>query len=194
MTQNGPFWIRQNSHQELGTDANIRRYIRLAVRRRWAAGDAVSLWGSLRRRDWRGLRRSRLGCGRARSRFRQSARRLAGRACPRAAIAGVCRPKCGWRGQTELMRVVVTLIGPDGAMGRRMADTAASSDTGAWGELLVRALAAVPAYRAVPGGRPAGQGTSHRYCETRDDLSCTCRKNRRSGRLGARAVCGRGRA
>jgi hypothetical protein len=50
------------------------------------------------------------------------------------------------------MRVVVTLIGPDGTMRRRMVDTAASSDTGRWGELLARALAALPPYRAVPGG------------------------------------------
>jgi hypothetical protein len=50
------------------------------------------------------------------------------------------------------MRVVVTLIGPDGTMWRRMVDTAASSDSGAWEELLARALAALPPYRAVPGG------------------------------------------
>ena len=50
------------------------------------------------------------------------------------------------------MRVVVTLIGPDGTMRRRMADTAASSDTGPWEELLARALAALPPCRAVPGG------------------------------------------
>jgi hypothetical protein len=50
------------------------------------------------------------------------------------------------------MRVVVTLIGPDGTMRSRMVDTAASSDTSAWEELLARALAAVPPYRAVPGG------------------------------------------
>lgn len=50
------------------------------------------------------------------------------------------------------MRVVVTLIGPDGTMRRRMVDTAASSDTGPWEELLARALAAPPPYRAVPGG------------------------------------------
>jgi len=50
------------------------------------------------------------------------------------------------------MRVVVTLIGPDGTMRCRMVDTAASSDTGLWEELLARALAARPAYRAVPGG------------------------------------------
>ncbi len=60
--------------------------------------------------------------------------------------AEMCR-----RGQTELMRVVVTLIGPDGTMRRRMVDTAASSDTGPWEELLARALAARPPYRAVPG-------------------------------------------
>ena len=42
------------------------------------------------------------------------------------------------------MRVVVTLVGPDGAMRRRMVDTAASSDTGPWEELLARALAALP--------------------------------------------------
>jgi hypothetical protein len=57
-----------------------------------------------------------------------------------------------WGGQTELMRVVVTLIGPDGTMWRRMVDTAASSDSGTWEELLARALAALPPYRAVPGG------------------------------------------
>ena len=50
------------------------------------------------------------------------------------------------------MRVVVTLVGPDGAMRRWMVDTAASSDTGPWEALLARALAALPPYRAVPGG------------------------------------------
>jgi hypothetical protein len=50
------------------------------------------------------------------------------------------------------VRVVVTLIGQDGTMRSRMVETAASGDTGAWEELLARALAAVPAYRAVPGG------------------------------------------
>jgi hypothetical protein len=57
----------------------------------------------------------------------------------------------GLEGQTELMRVVVTLIGPDGTMRRRMVDTAASGDTGPWDELLARALAFLPPYRAVPG-------------------------------------------
>jgi hypothetical protein len=64
----------------------------------------------------------------------------------------ICLPKRGWRGQTELMRVVVTLIGSDGTMRRRMVDTAASGETGPWEELLTRALAALPPYRAVPGG------------------------------------------
>jgi hypothetical protein len=49
------------------------------------------------------------------------------------------------------MRVVVTLIGPDGTMRRRLVDTAASADAGAWEELVARALAALPPYRAVPG-------------------------------------------
>jgi hypothetical protein len=70
---------------------------------------------------------------------------------PTGAIVVMCLPKCGWRGQTELMRVVVTLIGPDGTMRRRMVDTAASGDTGSWDELLARALASLPPYRAVPG-------------------------------------------
>ena len=86
------------------------------------------------------------------SHFRQSASRVAGRACLLAAIVVGCLPKCPRRGQTELMRVVVTLIGPDGTMRRRMVDTAASSDAGPWEELLARALAALPPYRAVPGG------------------------------------------
>src|ERR1700755_1992274 len=68
------------------------------------------------------------------------------------AIVVVGLPRCGWRGQTELMRVVVTLVGPDGAMRRRMVDTAASSDTAPWEALLARALAALPPYRAVPEG------------------------------------------
>jgi len=46
----------------------------------------------------------------------------------------------------------VTLIGPDGTMRRRMVDTAASRDSGPWEELLARALAVLPPYRAVPGG------------------------------------------
>jgi hypothetical protein len=49
------------------------------------------------------------------------------------------------------MRVVVTLIGPDGTMRRRMADTAASGGTGPWDELLARALACLGPYRPVPG-------------------------------------------
>ena len=50
------------------------------------------------------------------------------------------------------MRVVVTRIGPDGTMRRRMVDTAASGDVGPWEELIARALAAPPPYRPVPGG------------------------------------------
>jgi hypothetical protein len=41
-------------------------------------------------------------------------------------------------------------IGPDGTTRCRMVDTA-SSDTGAWEELLARALAALPSYRTVLG-------------------------------------------
>jgi hypothetical protein len=36
------------------------------------------------------------------------------------------------------MRVVVTWIGPKGAMRRRMADAAASGDAGPWEELIAR--------------------------------------------------------
>jgi hypothetical protein len=50
------------------------------------------------------------------------------------------------------MRVVVTWIGPEGAMRRRMADAAASGDAGPWEELIARALAAPPPYRPIPGG------------------------------------------
>jgi hypothetical protein len=51
------------------------------------------------------------------------------------------------------MRVVVTRIGPDGTMRRRVVDTAASSDAGPWEKLIARALAAPPPYRPVPGVR-----------------------------------------
>jgi hypothetical protein len=71
---------------------------------------------------------------------------------PQAAIIAVCVPKCSATEQTELMRVVVTRIGPDGAMRRRMVDTAAFGDPGPWQELTARALAAAPPYRPVPGG------------------------------------------
>ena len=54
-------------------------------------------------------------------------------------------------GQTELMRVVVTRIDPDGIMDRRMVDTTASSDAGPWEDLIARALASPPPYRPVPG-------------------------------------------
>jgi hypothetical protein len=49
------------------------------------------------------------------------------------------------------MRVAVTRIGPDGAVLRRMVDTAASSSAGPWEELITRALAAPPPYRPAPG-------------------------------------------
>jgi hypothetical protein len=48
------------------------------------------------------------------------------------------------------MRVVVTRIGPDGTMGRRMIDTAASSNAGRWEDLIACALASPPLYRPVP--------------------------------------------
>ena len=54
--------------------------------------------------------------------------------------------------QTELMRVVVTRIDPDGTMDRRMVDTAASGNAGPWEDLVARALAAPPPYQPVPGG------------------------------------------
>jgi hypothetical protein len=50
------------------------------------------------------------------------------------------------------MRVVVTRISQDGAMRRRMVDTAVSGDVGPWEELTGRALTALPLYRPVPGG------------------------------------------
>jgi hypothetical protein len=50
------------------------------------------------------------------------------------------------------MRVIVTRIGPDGTMRRRMVDTAASGNAGPWQELIARALAAPPPYRPVPMG------------------------------------------
>jgi len=49
------------------------------------------------------------------------------------------------------MRVIVTRIGPDGIVRRRMVDTAASSDASRWEDLTARALAAPPPYRPVPG-------------------------------------------
>ena len=55
-------------------------------------------------------------------------------------------------GQTELMRVVVTRIDPDGIMDRRMVDTAASGNAGPWEDLVARALAAPPPYRPIPEG------------------------------------------
>jgi hypothetical protein len=45
------------------------------------------------------------------------------------------------------MRVVVTRIGPDGTMRRRMVDTVASGDAGPWEELIAQTRV-LP----VPGG------------------------------------------
>jgi hypothetical protein len=49
------------------------------------------------------------------------------------------------------VRVVVTRIEPDGTMHRRMVETAQQSDPKNWENLAVRALAAQPPYRPVPG-------------------------------------------
>ena len=51
-----------------------------------------------------------------------------------------------------MMRVVVTRIGPDGTMDRRMVDTAASGNAGPWEDLVARALAAPPPCRPIPEG------------------------------------------
>ncbi len=49
------------------------------------------------------------------------------------------------------MRVVATRIDWDGAMQRRVVDTAHCSDGSRWEALACRALAAEPPYRPVPG-------------------------------------------
>jgi hypothetical protein len=49
------------------------------------------------------------------------------------------------------VRVVVTRIEHDGAMHRRMVDTAQQSDPRNWEDLAVRALAMQPPYRPIPG-------------------------------------------
>ena len=54
-------------------------------------------------------------------------------------------------GQPPLMRVEVSQIGGDGAMWRRMIDTAGHSDAGRWQQLIARALAVPVPYRPVPG-------------------------------------------
>jgi hypothetical protein len=51
----------------------------------------------------------------------------------------------------ELVRVVVTRIEQDGTMLRRMVDTARCHGGRQWEDLTVRALAAPPPYRPVPG-------------------------------------------
>ena len=55
------------------------------------------------------------------------------------------------REHNELVRVVVTRIEWDGAMQRRMVDTAHCSDGPQWEDLAARALAVPPPYRPVPG-------------------------------------------
>jgi hypothetical protein len=54
-------------------------------------------------------------------------------------------------GQPPLIRVEVTQIEADGAMRRRMIDTAGHSDTGRWQQLIARALAVPAPYRPVLG-------------------------------------------
>lgn len=49
------------------------------------------------------------------------------------------------------MKVVVTRIGPDGTVWRRMIDTAERDDGGPWDAHITRALAAEPPYRPMPG-------------------------------------------
>ena len=49
------------------------------------------------------------------------------------------------------MKIVVTRIGQDGAVWRRMIDTAERDDAGQWEAQVARALAAVPPYQPVPG-------------------------------------------
>ena len=89
----------------------------------WAKTSAVTLWAAVR--GW----------------------------APRPAPAiSVYLVKYGRRGQTELMRVVVTRISQDGTMRRRMVDTAASGGVGPWEDLAARALAAPSPYHPVPGG------------------------------------------
>jgi hypothetical protein len=55
------------------------------------------------------------------------------------------------REQNELVRVVATRIEWDGTMQRRMVDTAYRSGEPQWENLAVRASAAPPPYRPVPG-------------------------------------------
>ena len=49
------------------------------------------------------------------------------------------------------MRVLVTRIEGEGAMQRRMVDTARQADCARWEDLTARALAFLPPYRPVPG-------------------------------------------
>ena len=49
------------------------------------------------------------------------------------------------------MRVVVTEIGWDGSMRRRVLDTSGLTGAGRWDDLIEQVLAVPPAYRAAPG-------------------------------------------
>jgi hypothetical protein len=70
-----------------------------------------------------------------------------------AAILAVCVPKCGWTGQAELMRVIVTRIGPDGTWGLWIVDTAGvRRRRPVAGTHRPRALAVPPPCRPVPAG------------------------------------------
>ena len=55
------------------------------------------------------------------------------------------------RGQNGLMRVVATRIEPDGAVQRRMVDTAQQSDRRLWEDLAARAIGVPVPYRPAPG-------------------------------------------
>ena len=68
--------------------------------------------------------------------------------------------KCGCRGQTELMRVVVTRIDRDGTVRRRVVDTAAHSHAGPWEELSPPSAAHRPsgARSTCPRRRPGCPG------------------------------------
>jgi hypothetical protein len=51
-----------------------------------------------------------------------------------------------------LVKVVVTRIGPDSSLWRRMIDTAGRGDRGQWEASIARALVTEPPYRPLPGG------------------------------------------
>jgi hypothetical protein len=59
------------------------------------------------------------------------------------------------------MRVVVTRIGHDGTVHRRMVDTARQGARREWEELTARALAVPAPYRPVPGSAVCHVGVDH---------------------------------